>query len=156
VGAVIVEPILGRGGLRVPPSGFLAGLRRLCDGDRTLLIFDEVYTGCGRTGRWFACEHEGVIPDILVVGKALTGSIPLSAAIGTPDAMRGWPASTGEAIHTSTFLGNPVSCAAALAQLTAIEVCRPAGAGDAARRGDPRADGGVAGRFGAGPCRGRG
>jgi 4-aminobutyrate aminotransferase / (S)-3-amino-2-methylpropionate transaminase / 5-aminovalerate transaminase len=121
VGAVIVEPVLGRGGLVVPPAGFLAGLRDLCDGRRTLLLFDEVYTGCGRTGRWFACEHEGCRPGrILIVGKALTGSIGLGAAIGTPDAMSGWPPSSGEAIHTSTFLGNPVACAAALAQLDAI------------------------------------
>jgi 4-aminobutyrate aminotransferase / (S)-3-amino-2-methylpropionate transaminase / 5-aminovalerate transaminase len=121
VGAVLVEPMLGRGGLVVPPPGFLSGLREVCDGSRILLIFDEVYTGCGRTGRWFACEHEQVVPDLLVVGKALTGSIPLSAAIGTPDAMSGWPPSAGEAIHTSTFLGNPVACAAALAQLDEIE-----------------------------------
>jgi 4-aminobutyrate aminotransferase / (S)-3-amino-2-methylpropionate transaminase / 5-aminovalerate transaminase len=121
VGAILVEPILGRGGLVVPPPGFLRGLREMCDGSRTLLIFDEVYTGCGRTGRWFACEHEQVVPDLLVVGKALTGSIPLSAAIGTADAMSGWPPSDGEAIHTSTFLGNPVACAAALAQLDEIE-----------------------------------
>jgi 4-aminobutyrate aminotransferase / (S)-3-amino-2-methylpropionate transaminase / 5-aminovalerate transaminase len=120
VGAVIVEPVLGRGGMVVPPPGFLAGLRQLCDGRRTLLLFDEVYTGCGRTGRWFACEHEGVVPDVLIAGKALTGSIGLGAAIGTPDAMSGWPPSSGEAIHTSTFLGNPVACAAALAQLDAI------------------------------------
>jgi 4-aminobutyrate aminotransferase / (S)-3-amino-2-methylpropionate transaminase / 5-aminovalerate transaminase len=120
-GAIIIEPILGRGGLVVPPAGFLAALRELCDGVATLLIFDEVYTGCGRTGAWFACQHENVVPDVLVVGKALTGSIPLSAAIGTPDAMRGWPPSAGEAIHTSTFLGNPVACAAALAQLREIE-----------------------------------
>jgi 4-aminobutyrate aminotransferase / (S)-3-amino-2-methylpropionate transaminase / 5-aminovalerate transaminase len=121
VGAVLIEPILGRGGIRVPPPGFLAGVRDLCDGDRILLVFDEVYTGCGRTGRWFACEHDGVTPDVLVAGKALTGSIGLSAAIGTADAMSGWPPSTGEAIHTSTFLGNPVACAAALAQLDSIE-----------------------------------
>ena len=121
IGAIIIEPILGRGGLREAPQGFLGALRELCDGQRTLLIFDEVYTGCGRTGDWFACIHEGVTPDVLVVGKALTGSLPLSAAIGTPDAMSGWPASTGEALHTSTFLGNPVACAAALAQLSEIE-----------------------------------
>lgn len=120
-GAVIVEPILGRGGIVVPGRGFLAGLREVCDGARTLLIFDEVYTGCGRTGRWFACEHEGVVPDVLALGKALTGSIPLSAAIGTPDAMAAWPPSGGEAIHTSTFLGNPIACEAALAQLAFIE-----------------------------------
>jgi 4-aminobutyrate aminotransferase-like enzyme len=121
VGAVLVEPILGRGGLIVPPPDFLPAVRELCDGDRTLLICDEIYTGCGRTGRWFACEHDGVVPDVLAAGKALTGSVPLSAALGTPDAMRGWPRSAGEAIHTSTFLGNPIACAAALAQLEQIE-----------------------------------
>jgi 4-aminobutyrate aminotransferase / (S)-3-amino-2-methylpropionate transaminase / 5-aminovalerate transaminase len=121
VGAILVEPILGRGGIVPPGAGFLQALRRLCDGNRTLLVLDEVYTGCGRTGRWFACEHEGVVPDLLAVGKALTGSIGLSAAIGTPDAMSGWPPSRGEAIHTSTFLGNPVACAAALAQLAFVQ-----------------------------------
>ncbi|MEX1184265.1 MAG: aminotransferase class III-fold pyridoxal phosphate-dependent enzyme, partial [Gemmatimonadota bacterium] len=123
IGAVLIEPILGRGGLRVPPAAFLSELRALCDGDSTLLIFDEVYTGCGRTGRWFACDYEATVPDVLVIGKALSGSIGLGAAVGTPDAMSGWPASTGEAIHTSTFLGNPVACAAALAQLDQIEQC---------------------------------
>jgi 4-aminobutyrate aminotransferase-like enzyme len=121
VGAIIVEPVQGRGGLVVPTGGFLRGLREMCDGERRVLIFDEIYTGFGRTGRWFACEHWGVTPDILLVGKALTGSIPLSAAIGTPAVMEAWPASSGEAIHTSTFLGNPVACAAALAQLDEIE-----------------------------------
>ncbi|HSJ08685.1 MAG TPA: aspartate aminotransferase family protein [Longimicrobiales bacterium] len=121
IGAILIEPILGRGGIVPAPDGFLRRLRSLCDGDRTLLIFDEVYTGCGRTGRWFACEYDNVQPDVLVIGKALGGSLPISAAIGTPDAMRGWPRSTGEAIHTSTFLGNPVACAAALAQLHVIE-----------------------------------
>lgn len=121
IGAIVVEPILGRGGLVVPPAEFLRALRERCDGSRTLLVLDEIYTGVGRTGRWFACEHVGVVPDILVSGKALTGSLPLSAAIGTPEVMQAWPASTGEALHTSTFLGNPVACAAALAQLAVIE-----------------------------------
>jgi 4-aminobutyrate aminotransferase / (S)-3-amino-2-methylpropionate transaminase / 5-aminovalerate transaminase len=120
IGAILIEPILGRGGLHVPPAGFLSALRERCDGDRILLILDEVYTGCGRTGRWFACEHDDVVPDVLVIGKALSGSLPLSAAIGTRAVMQAWPASTGEAIHTSTFLGNPIACAAALAQLDAI------------------------------------
>jgi 4-aminobutyrate aminotransferase-like enzyme len=120
VGAVIAEPILGRGGLAVPPAGFLRALRERCDGQRTLLILDEIYTGLGRTGRWFACQQEDVVPDILVVGKALAGGLPLSAAIGTADVMDAWPPSTGEAIHTSTFLGNPVACAAAVAQLRCI------------------------------------
>ncbi len=119
-GAVIVEPVLGRGGIVVPPADFLPGLRRLCDEHGAVLIFDEIYTGFGRTGRWFACEHFRTVPDILVVGKALSGSLPLSVAIGTPAVMEAWPPWTGEAIHTSTFLGNPVACAAALANLREI------------------------------------
>lgn len=121
IGAVIVEPIQGRAGIRVPPTGFLRGLRDLCGELGVLLILDEVYTGFGRTGRWFACQHEEVVPDLLVVGKSLAGGLPLSAVLGSPAVMAAWPASTGEAIHTSTFLGNPVSCAAALAQLREIE-----------------------------------
>ena len=121
IGCVLVEPIQGRGGIVVPPPGFLAGLRALCDQRRLVLVFDEIYCGLGRTGRWFACEHEEVVPDILIVGKALSGSLPLSAAVGTARVMAAWPPSAGEAIHTSTFLGNPIACAAALAQLEEIE-----------------------------------
>ncbi|HEX7088984.1 MAG TPA: aspartate aminotransferase family protein [Longimicrobiales bacterium] len=121
IGAVLVEPVQGRGGIVVPPAGFLAGLRALADEHGLVLIFDEVYTGFGRTGRLFACEHWGVLPDVLVVGKALAGGLPLSAAIGTAAVMEAWPPSTGEAIHTSTFLGNPTACGAALAQLAEIE-----------------------------------
>lgn len=121
IGAVLVEPVQGRGGIVVPPDDFLPGLRALCDERGLVLIFDEIYTGFGRTGRWFACEHWGVVPDIMTVGKALSGSLPLSAAIGTREVMDAWPPSTGEALHTSTFLGNPISCAAALAQLAEIE-----------------------------------
>jgi len=121
VGAVIVEPIQGRAGIRVPPAGFLRALRNLCAELGVLLIMDEVYTGLGRTGRWFACEHDDVVPDLLVVGKSLGGGLPLSAVVGPREVMEGWPRSTGEAIHTSTFLGNPVACAAALEQLRAIE-----------------------------------
>ncbi|HEY8468777.1 MAG TPA: aspartate aminotransferase family protein [Longimicrobiales bacterium] len=121
IGAVLVEPVQGRGGIVVPPAGFLAGLRALADEHGLVLIFDEVYTGFGRTGRLFACEHWGVLPEVLVVGKALAGGLPLSAAIGTAAVMEAWPPSTGEAIHTSTFLGNPVACEAALAQLAEVE-----------------------------------
>ncbi len=121
IGCVIVEPIQGRGGIVEPPDGFLPALRALCDERALVLIFDEIYCGLGRTGRWFACEREQVVPDILLVGKALSGMLPLSAAIGRPAIMDAWPPSTGEAIHTSTFLGNPVACAAALAQLEEIE-----------------------------------
>ena len=121
VGAVLVEPIQGRGGERVPPDGFLAGLRALCDAQGWLLIADEIYTGMGRTGRWFACEHEGVVPDLLCVGKGLASGMPLSACLGRAEVMDAWPASTGEALHTQTFLGHPPGCAAALASLAVIE-----------------------------------
>ncbi|MDB4949444.1 MAG: Acetylornithine transaminase [Gemmatimonadetes bacterium] len=120
VGAILVEPVQGRGGDVVPPAGFLPGLRRICDERELLLIFDEVYTGFGRTGRWFACEHWGVVPDVMVVGKALTGGFPFAACIGTDRVMEAWPRSRGEAIHTSTFLGNPLGCAAALASIAVL------------------------------------
>ena len=96
-------------------------LRRICDEHGALLILDEVYTAFGRTGKWFACEHSAVIPDLICLGKALTGGFPLSACVGRADWMdAAWPASTGEAIHTSTFLGHPVGCAMALAQIKEI------------------------------------
>jgi 4-aminobutyrate aminotransferase/(S)-3-amino-2-methylpropionate transaminase len=121
IGAVLVEPIQGRNGIVVPTEDFLPALRRFCDRHKLLLIFDEVYTGFCRTGRWFACEHWNVMPDILCVGKALTGGLPLSACIGRADVMDSWPKSTGEAIHTSTFLGNPVACAAGLASIAEMK-----------------------------------
>ncbi|MEN9572366.1 MAG: hypothetical protein RL514_221 [Verrucomicrobiota bacterium] len=118
IGAILVEPVQARGGLRVPPPEFLPLLRELCDEHGALLILDEIYTGFGRTGKWFACEHSGVVPDVLCLGKALTGGFPLSACVGRADVMdAAWPVSTGEAIHTSTFLGHPVGCAMALANL---------------------------------------
>src|SRR5262249_17525239 len=86
------------------------------------LIADEIYTGFGRTGKWFACEHSGVVPDLICLGKALTGGFPLSACVGRTDLMdAAWPLSEGEAIHTSTFLGHPVGCAMALAQLEELK-----------------------------------
>jgi 4-aminobutyrate aminotransferase len=120
IGAILVEPIQARGGDVVPPDGFLPGLRRVCDERGLLLVLDEVYTGFGRTGRWFACEHWGVVPDVMVVGKGLTGGFPFAACIGTDAVMERWPRSAGEAIHTSTFLGHPVGCAAALAAMSAL------------------------------------
>jgi 4-aminobutyrate aminotransferase / (S)-3-amino-2-methylpropionate transaminase / 5-aminovalerate transaminase len=120
IGAILVEPVQGRGGDVVPPDCWLPGLRRICDERGLLLVLDEVYTGFGRTGRWFACEHWDVTPDVLVVGKALTGGLPFAACLGTEAVMSAWPRSTGEAIHTSTFLGNPVSCAAALASMEVL------------------------------------
>jgi 4-aminobutyrate aminotransferase-like enzyme len=82
---------------------------------------DEIFTGFGRTGRWFACEHTHTVPDIICLGKALTGGFPLSACVGRADLMdAAWPPATGEAIHTSTYLGHPVGCAMALAQIEEI------------------------------------
>jgi len=122
VGAILVEPVQARGGIRVPPPDFLPLLRRLCDEHKALLILDEIYTGFGRTGKWFACEHSGVMPDVICLGKALTGGFPLSACVGRADVMdAAWPLSRGEAIHTSTFLGHPVGCAMALAQIAGLE-----------------------------------
>ncbi|HEX3463817.1 MAG TPA: aspartate aminotransferase family protein [Candidatus Elarobacter sp.] len=121
IGAIVVEPVQGRGGVIVPPDGFLRALRELCDERGLLLIVDEIYTGFGRTGFMFACEREHVVPDILCCGKALAGGLPLAVTIGTARVMDAWPASTGEALHTSTFLGNPAACAAALAQLDELE-----------------------------------
>ncbi len=122
IGAILVEPVQARGGINIPPSQFLPLLRKLCDEHGALLILDEIYTGFGRTGKWFACEHSGVIPDLICLGKALTGGFPLSACVGCADLMdAAWPASTGEAIHTSTFLGHPVGCAMALAQIAEIK-----------------------------------
>jgi 4-aminobutyrate aminotransferase-like enzyme len=121
IGAILVEPVQARGGINVPPLTFLPVLRRLCDEYRALLIVDEIYTGFGRTGKWFACEHSRTVPDVICLGKALTGGFPLSACIGRADLMdTAWPVSGGEAIHTSTFLGHPVGCAMALAQIEEI------------------------------------
>jgi 4-aminobutyrate aminotransferase-like enzyme len=121
IGAILVEPVQARGGIIVPPPDFLPLLRNLCNEYGALLIVDEIYTGFGRTGKWFACEHSGVIPDLLCLGKALTGGFPLSACVGRADLMdAAWPASEGEAVHTSTFLGHPVGCAMALAQIKEI------------------------------------
>lgn len=121
IGAILVEPILGRGGQVVPPEGWLLGLRRLGDRRGAVLIFDEIFTGLGRTGTWWAGDHEAVVPDILCVGKALGGGMPVSAAVARPDVMAAWGKAQGEAIHTSTFLGHPVAAAGALAALEVLE-----------------------------------
>lgn len=121
IGAILVEPIQARGGIRIPPTGFLSLLRRVSTALGLVLIFDEIYTGFGRTGRWFAAEHEEVRPDLICLGKALTGGFPLSACVGDGEMMdEAWPEASGEAIHTSTFLGHPVGCAMALAQIREI------------------------------------
>ena len=121
VGAVVVEPVQGRAGVRIPPPGFLGRLAELTHAAGSLLIFDEIFTGLGRTGVVFEHEREGVLPDLVCVGKALGGGLPLSACLGSREVMDAWPESGGEALHTSTFLGHPLSCATALAFLDVLE-----------------------------------
>jgi len=121
VGAVLVEPVQGRGGERVPPPGFLRELRGICDRRGWLLIADEVYTGFGRTGRQFACQHDEVVPDLLCLGKGLASGMPLSVCLGRAAVMDAWPESRGEALHTQTYLGHPPGCAAGLASLAVLE-----------------------------------
>jgi len=122
IGAILVEPIQVRGGINIPPPEFFPLLRRLCTEHAALLVLDEIYTGFGRTGKWFACEHSRTVPDILCLGKAMTGGFPLSGCVGRSEVMdAAWPPSAGEAIHTSTFLGHPVGCAMALAQINEIK-----------------------------------
>lgn len=117
IGCILVEPIQGRGGDVVPPLDFLRMLRQICDTEKILLIVDEIYTGFNRTGALFACDHSGVVPDIICLGKALTSGFPMSACVGRSDVMDAWPLSMGEALHTSTFLGNPLGCRMALTAL---------------------------------------
>jgi len=119
--AILVEPIQARGGIIVPHPDFLPLLRQICDHYNLLLIVDEIYTGFGRTGEWFACDHTQTVPDIVCLGKALTGGFPLSACIARAGLMDAWPPSTGEAIHTSTFMGHPVGCAMSIAQIKELK-----------------------------------
>jgi 4-aminobutyrate aminotransferase len=116
VAAIIIEPFLGEGGYYPAPEGYLRGLRELCDEYGILLIFDEVQSGVGRTGKWFCCEHSGVVPDIMTVAKALASGFPLSAVTSSKGIMNRWELGA----HGTTFGGNPVSCAAAGATLQAI------------------------------------
>jgi len=120
LGALVIEPIQSRGGCIVPPDGYLRELRAICDRLGILLVVDEIFTGFGRTGDWFAIDRDGVVPDILCIGKAMGSGVPISATIGRRAIMDAWPASTGEALHTSTFLGNPLGCAAAIATIEEI------------------------------------
>jgi len=120
--AFLVEPIQAEGGIIVPPDGYLAGLRALCDDTGTLLIFDEVQTGIGRTGRWFGHEWEGVTPDVMTLAKALGGGVPVGALACTEKAAQGLTYIEGDAVpHASTFGGNPLACAAARCVLETIE-----------------------------------
>jgi 4-aminobutyrate aminotransferase-like enzyme len=123
-GALLVEPMQGRGGIRIPRPFFLQGLKVLARQYGLILITDEIFTGFGRTGRLFGVDHSGVTPDLMCLGKALSNGFPLSACIGTPEVMKAWPESDGEAIHTSTFLGNPLGCAMALASIREVKTKR--------------------------------
>ncbi len=118
--AVITEPIQGEGGVRVPPSDWLPALRRRCTETGALLIFDEVQTGLGRTGTWSAGEHWNVVPDLLVLAKALGGGMPLGAFIGAPEVL-GCLSHDPPLAHVTTFGGHPVCCAAGLAALEIVE-----------------------------------
>lgn len=120
VGAVLVEPLLGRGGCVVPPAALLPALRSLADEADALLVFDEVWTGIGRSGAMLASEEAGVIADVMCLGKGLGGGIPISACVGRARAMEAWGAHGGGAIHTGTHFGSPPACAAALATLDAV------------------------------------
>jgi 4-aminobutyrate aminotransferase-like enzyme len=120
IGAILIEPIQGRGGIRIAPFSFLKSLRKLCTEHKLALIVDEIFSGAGRTSKFFAFEHSGIVPDLVTLGKGLSGGFPISACIGTSKIMAAWPRHHGEALHTSTFMGNPMGCAMALASLTEI------------------------------------
>lgn len=117
IAGIIVEPILGEGGYIVVKKDFLRGLRQLCDKYQVLLIFDEVQTGVGRTGKWFACEYSGVVPDILTLAKGIASGFPLGACLAKAEVMSKW----SPGAHGSTFGGNPVCCAAAIATIGVIK-----------------------------------
>jgi 4-aminobutyrate aminotransferase-like enzyme len=121
VAALVVEPIQGRGGCIVPPHGYLRHIAAMCSDLNIVLVVDEIFTGFARTGPWFAIEDEGIVPDIICIGKAMGSGVPISAMAGRAAVMDAWPLSTGEALHTSTFLGNPLGCAAALATIDEME-----------------------------------
>ncbi len=114
--AIFVEPLQGEGGYRVPRPDFLPMLREVCTQHGILLVADEVQSGMGRTGKWFCCEHFGVVPDVICMAKGIASGMPLGAVI-TPSDTMDWPPGS----HASTFGGNPVSCRAALATLDLIE-----------------------------------
>jgi 4-aminobutyrate aminotransferase len=116
VAAMLIEPVLGEGGYVPPPAGFLKGLREICDKHGILLILDEVQSGFGRTGKWFAFEHYNVRPDIMTVAKGIASGIPLSGVFSNLDLMKKWPGGS----HGGTYGGNAVACAAAVGTIQAM------------------------------------
>lgn len=117
IGGLIIEPMFGEGGYVEIGVDFLKGLRRLCDENGSLLIFDEVQTGMGHTGKWFACEHAGVVPDVITISKGIASGLPLGACVASAEVMAKW----SPGAHGGTFGGNPVCCAAGLATIKAIK-----------------------------------
>ncbi|MCA9171939.1 MAG: aminotransferase class III-fold pyridoxal phosphate-dependent enzyme, partial [Planctomycetales bacterium] len=115
--AIMVEPIQGEGGVRIPPDGFLAGLREICDQHDLLLMFDEVQTGCGRTGHWFAYQQFGVTPDVMTLAKSLCGGVAGGAMLTT----REIAPSLRPGMHAATFGGNPIAARAGIAAIEMIE-----------------------------------
>jgi predicted acetylornithine/succinylornithine family transaminase len=115
--AILIEPIQGEGGIRIPPEGFLRGLRELADEHRLLLIFDEVQSGCGRTGKWFAYQHSGIAPDIMTLAKSVCGGIAGAAMLTTAEIA----ASLRPGMHAATFGGNPIAARAGIATIETIE-----------------------------------
>jgi 4-aminobutyrate aminotransferase/(S)-3-amino-2-methylpropionate transaminase len=119
-GAILLEPMLGRGGVVEPPAGFLEDLGALARDRGALLVVDEIFTGLGRTGAMMLSVAEGASPDLVCLGKALGGGMPMSACLGRAEVMAAWGDPTGAAIHTATFLGHPPACAASLAALSTL------------------------------------
>ena len=116
VAAVVIEPIQGEGGINVAPPGFLAGARELCDKYGAMLVLDEIQSGMGRTGKMFCCEHDGVTPDLMALGKGYGGGVmPIGAVVGTAKTWERYI--DNPFLHTTTFGGNPVCCAAAIATI---------------------------------------
>ena len=133
VAAIVVEPIQGEGGYVPAPKGFLKGLRRICDEHGILLVFDEVQSGMGRTGKMFACEHDDVQPDVICIAKGIASGLPLGACVARADLMD-WQ----KGAHASTFGGNPVAIAAAMKTIELLErelVANAAEVGDYLKRG---------------------
>lgn len=135
VAAVLLEPIQGEAGVVIPPEGYMKSAREMCAQSNALLVLDEIQTGLGRTGRWFAYEHEDVVPDVMVVAKGLAAGLPIGACLARPEVA----AALQPGDHGSTFGGGPVQCAAALATLQVIEseqlVARAASAGERLKKG---------------------
>ncbi len=115
--AIMLEPIQGEGGVNLPPAGYLEGLRKLCDEHGLLLILDEVQTGMGRTGKWYAHQHWDIVPDVVTLAKAIAGGVALGGLIAKPEVADKLKPGT----HAATFGGNPIACRAALATIETIE-----------------------------------